>query len=374
MTAADLSPEYWREYGPFQHVRHLLIKYYLDGWFPKLALGTWAGRVLYIDTHAGRGRHSSGEIGSPLVALKALLEHQYRDGLLEKSEVRFFFIERNPDNLERLKAELNQNMPIPSGIYVDPRAGDAYSVLSNVVQSLRDSGSNMAPAFIFVDLYGFKVPGQLLAQLMAVGQRVELFVNVIWRELDMAIQQRQPQGHGMATALDGIFTDDRWRKIDGETPDERIGQAMCLLSDLIGAKWHTHFRMTTGGSATRYVLLHLTNHDAGRDLMKECMWRVAPGGDFEIRQCDDPKQPLLITPEPDLAPLREWVLGRLRNKPYGKDELQRELLREPWRVKHLNDVLRVLRSDGKIDQSSGTISLTVSPWLPGLDGGSERIE
>ena len=367
MTTADLSPDYWLEYGPFQHVKHRLIKHYLDGWFPKLALGTRAGRVLYIDTHAGRGRHSSGEIGSPLVALKALLEHQYRDRLLEKSEVRFFFIERNPENLECLKAELKGNMTIPAGVYVDPRAGDAYSVLSSVVQSLRDSGSSMAPAFIFVDPYGFKVPGQLLAQLMAVGQRVELFVNVIWRELDMAIQQHQPQGHGMATALDGIFTDDRWRTIDGETPDERIGQAMHLVSDLIGAKWHTHFRMTTGGSATRYVLLHLTNHDAGRDLMKECMWRVAPVGDFEIRQCDDPKQPLLITPEPDLAPLREWLLDRLSNRPYGKDELHRELRAAPWLVKHLNEVVRVLRGHGQIDQSSGVISLTASPRLPGLN-------
>ncbi len=55
----------------------------------------------------------------------------------------------------------------------------------------------MPPALALkvIDPYGFKVPGQLLAQLMDVGQQVELFVNVIWRELDMAIQQRKPPGH-----------------------------------------------------------------------------------------------------------------------------------------------------------------------------------
>ena len=171
----------------------------------------------------------------------------------------------------------------------------------------------------------------------------------------------------MATVLDDIFTDDRWRTIDGETPDERIGQAMHRLSNVIGAKWHTHFRMTTGGSATRYVLLHLTNHDAGRDLMKECMWRAAPGGDFEIRQCDDPRQPLLITPEPDLAPLRKWVLERLRKRTYEKDELQTELRSEPWLVTHLNKVMKLLVRDGEIDRASGTISRTASPRLPGED-------
>jgi len=36
MTTADLSPDYWLEYGPFQHMKHRLIKHYLDGWFPKL--------------------------------------------------------------------------------------------------------------------------------------------------------------------------------------------------------------------------------------------------------------------------------------------------------------------------------------------------
>ncbi len=363
MTTADLSPQYWSEYGPFQHAKHSLIKRYLDGWFPKLA--TWAGRVLYIDTHAGRGRHFSGELGSPLVALDTLLSHSYRDPLLNRSEVRFFFIERDSDNLERLKNELSQIGDLPSGVHVDTCVGDACHVLSGVVQGLLESGDEMAPAFIFVDPYGFQVPGTLLAQLMTAG-RVELFVNVIWRELDMAICQRKPPGHGIATRLDDIFASDSWRQIDGETPDERMDQAMSLLSRAIGAQWHTYFRMSSGGSATRYVLLHLTNHDAGRELMKECMWATAPGGDFEIRQCDDPKQPLLITPEPDLEPLRQWILARLRDRAYGRDELKRELRSQPWLVTHMNKVLKRLLRAGEIDRSDGTISLTTSPRLPGL--------
>ena len=49
---SDPNPSYWEQYGPFQHVKHELIRCYLNGWFPKL--GTWARRVLYVDTHAGR--------------------------------------------------------------------------------------------------------------------------------------------------------------------------------------------------------------------------------------------------------------------------------------------------------------------------------
>lgn len=361
MTLADPSPEYWQEYGPFQHVKHRLIKHYLDGWFPKL--GTWAGRVLYVDTHAGRGRHSSGHAGSPLIALDTLLRHSYRDELLRTSEVRFIFIERDPDNLNRLEAERKKFGALPSGVHVDMRAGDAYQILSGTLQHLQRSGANMAPAFIFVDPYGFKVPGDLLAQLMAAG-RVELFVNVIWRELDMAIRQNQPPEHGLARTLDGLFQGDSWRAIEGDTADERMDRVLRLLSDKIGAEWHTCFRMSSGGRATRYLLLHLTNHDQGRDLMKECIWRVAPGGDFEIRQSDDPKQPLLIQPDPDLSPLQTWLLERLHQRPYAQRELRQELRSTLWLPSHLNQVARHLVKAKEIDEAAGLLSVPANQRLP----------
>ena len=111
----------------------------------------------------------------------------------------------------------------------------------------------MAPAFIFVDPYGFKVPGDLLGELLNAG-RVELFLNVIWRELDMAIRQQRDSGHGLAIALDAIFAGDDWRRIEGETPNERMNQAVELLGNRIGARWHTYIRMTSGGTATGAAL------------------------------------------------------------------------------------------------------------------------
>ena len=148
---SDPNPAYWEQYGPFQHVKHELIRCYLNGWYPKL--GLWARRVLYVDTHAGRGRYESGDPGSPVLALQTLLRHSHRDKLLDASEFNFLFIERDPANLAALEAELSQLKPFPAR------------------------------------------------------------VNVV-----------------------------------------------------------------TGGQATRYVLLHLTNSDDGRDLMKECAWSVSPAG------------------------------------------------------------------------------------------------
>ena len=55
---SDPNQDYWDDYTTFQQVKHDLIRCYLNGWYPKL--GFWAGRVLYVDTHAGRGKYESG--------------------------------------------------------------------------------------------------------------------------------------------------------------------------------------------------------------------------------------------------------------------------------------------------------------------------
>lgn len=68
----------------------------------------------------------------------------------------------------------------------------------------------------------------------------------------------------MAATLDEIFAGDRWRTVDGDSPGERMDGVVQLLSDTIGTRWHTYIRMSSGGTATRYLLLHLTNHDQGR--------------------------------------------------------------------------------------------------------------
>ncbi|MFV2045518.1 MAG: three-Cys-motif partner protein TcmP, partial [Anaerolineales bacterium] len=53
--------------------KHKVLRGYLDAWFP--ILGTWSGRILFIDGFAGPGEYRGGEQGSPQIALDALLKH-----------------------------------------------------------------------------------------------------------------------------------------------------------------------------------------------------------------------------------------------------------------------------------------------------------
>lgn len=94
----DPNPDYWDSYTNLQRVKHDLIRRYLGGWFAKL--GSWSGRVLYVDTHAGRGRHMGGELGSPLVALKTLLTHSHRARLLGSCEFVFYLSATNRTSMD----------------------------------------------------------------------------------------------------------------------------------------------------------------------------------------------------------------------------------------------------------------------------------
>jgi three-Cys-motif partner protein len=345
---SDPNPAHWDQYGPFQHVKHNLIRCYLGGWYPKLS---WSGRVLYVDTHAGRGVFETGDPGSPLVALRTLLEHSHRDNLLAASEYNFLFIERDPENLAMLNGEIDRLKPLPPRVNVDTSEGDAFGKLSSVLADLRRDGQRMSPAFLFVDPYGFKIPGRVLADLMNAGDRVELFINIMWRELDMLVQQRPPLNTPHANTLDEIFASGEWRhEITGATPEDRLDQAVRLLARAIGARWWTSaVRMSTGGATTRYALLHLTNSDKGRDLMKSCSWSIFPAGQFLVRKSDNPDQQVLFEPEPDLTPVRAWVIEKLKVKARHWQDLHEAIRSEIWLEKHLNEVVRALKAEGVID-------------------------
>lgn len=276
------------------------------------------------------------------------------------------FIEHDADNVDVLKRKASALGDLPDRVCVTVSAEDCYTQIEAMLQRLEYCGKRIAPAFAFVDPYGFNVPGALLSRLLRAG-RVELFVNVIWRELDMAISgELVNPGSRMSETLDLIFDGDRWRQIDpSRNFDERADQTIDLLKDVYGAEWVTSVRMLGKNNATRYILAHFTNHDGGRDLMKECVWKICPEGGFYARRSDNPNQTRLIVPEPDLAPLGRWLRSKLKNGPRRWSELTDALRSELWLNKHLSLVVREFRKDKRIVATAykGRFSKKADPLL-----------
>lgn len=337
--------KYWDDYSNLQDVKQKLIKYYLQGWFPKLAFGQLGNKVLYFDTHAGKGEYAQGQLGSPLTALTTLIEHDSRDRLLGKCEVLFYFIEETKENFDALVLNLGK-LNLPSNVKVYKDCGNCFQIMNNLVESMKKRNATMAPSFIFIDPFGFKIPGELLKNLLSF-RGVELFVNIIWRELDMAM--RGEHGKAMEETVSEIFCGEEWRTVVcSEDFNERAEQSVNLLKEKLGAKWGTYIRMRGDNGVTRYLLLHLTNHDSGRDLMKDCIWKVCPDGGFDARKSDSIYQYQLITPEPNLKELELWVIDKLSKRSMRWKELVEELRFELWRSPHLTKVLGKMRAEKRI--------------------------
>ena len=92
---------------------------------------------MYLDTHAGRGKHVAGQTGSPVMAIDTLLSHTYRDRILQKSEVMFFLIEHDPENVDLLRAEVAALGKLPRRIQVHISCDDCFSQMEKSYRTSR---------------------------------------------------------------------------------------------------------------------------------------------------------------------------------------------------------------------------------------------
>src|SRR5688572_7872743 len=83
---------------PPTRAKHAILRRYLQAWTPILSLGGFP-TIAYVDGFAGPGIYAGGEDGSPIIALKAALEHKERI----KATVLFLFIEEHADRAATLK-------------------------------------------------------------------------------------------------------------------------------------------------------------------------------------------------------------------------------------------------------------------------------
>ena len=340
----DDNPDYWEDYNNLQRVKHELLKRYLGGWFPILA--SWSGRIIYIDCHAGRGKHDTGQKGSPLVALETLLNHRSLRQILNDCEIRFYFIEADAKNKDALAENLAAYRK-PPNVFVKVQYADFQEALQELVDRLNKRGTELAPAFVFVDPYGFKLPGKLLAQLKSF-ERCELFITFMWRWIDMAIRNPTQEEN-----MDALFGSPAWRDLtDIPEADERCEAAIRLLGRQIGGKYLTRVKMLGEHGEIKYVLIHTTGHPKGRELMLQAMWKICPTGGFRVRVNDNPDQEMLIQPTPDLEPLKDWLRKRYSGKTVSVDEIYSDLQSPEGGTSylrpHLHEVLKEFHRTGEL--------------------------
>src|SRR6266571_1095114 len=180
MTLPDSAPDKWimREHTK---VKLELLEKYLRGWIP--ILGKYHFRVLYVDGFAGRGQYTEVEGGSKITDGSPIRAMRVAQSM--KMRVREFvaiFIERDMGNYVNLrKTVLDEQSRCPD---VKPEIihGEFAKMIEEILDNVDKQGQALAPAFFFVDPFGFGgVPFKVIKRFMS-KRRTEVFLTFMSRD------------------------------------------------------------------------------------------------------------------------------------------------------------------------------------------------
>lgn len=336
---------------PHTKAKHDILRSYLGGWFPILAAHN--GRIVFLDGFAGPGIYDQGEEGSPVIAMKTLLDHGYLQNMTN-CEVVFVFCEKDAARLTSLREQVQKivtsHSPFPSNVKIEMH-GEAFSdAARGILNALSGTGTtqNLAPTFAFVDPFGFSgVPIALLRDLL-VFDRCELFVNLMVDHINRFATNPKVSQH-----MDELFGTQEYMAVQGVPSGQRVQFLHDLykrqLSTVCNFPFVQSFAMYGMNGHLSYYLMHGTRHVRGVELMKDAMWKIDPGSgsSFHDRLAG---MDVLFQPEPDFTPLIAALSQTFKGKTATIDVVERWVtLETPYRKAHLRkNALTPLEKSGRL--------------------------
>lgn len=346
---AKSSDNYYKDYNGLQYVKHQILSKYLDAWFQ--ILPRKFNKVIYVDTHAGRGRHETGDIGSPLVATSRLLITPLPEDVAEGTKVNLYFYELKQEYCDILESELAQ-LHTPDYVQVNqPICGDYEFHLSELLSKI-DNSVDRIPLFAFIDPFNCTLSMDLLRRIFNKPHR-ELMLNLMYLELRK--EAVQPQ---MSTRLDRIYGSDVWRScLEVENNMERARCFATVFAEQLGASYiQPPVEMWARGQI-KYFLIHATNSPLGYDRMKNAIWSVIKDGSYHATEEDRPEQTKLKVSELNLRPLRSRIEKFSNPENLNPDKVYKMLIKEysHFKLTHVRKVISLIFKDKQNEYGQQTL-------------------
>ena len=285
--------------SPHTGAKHAILNKYLGAWYPKMA--SWQNRLVFIDGFAGPGEYSKGERGSPVIALRAAIDHKHD---LSNCELLFLFVEEDNPRFTHLEATVKA-IPKPPHIQAHCIEGAFTDVMEQLFRRL--DGKPMAPALIMVDPFGVKGVTYQTIKRLAAYRSSELLISFMYESVTRWLDSPQFEPH-----LDAFFGTSDWRKAIQLHGSERRDFLTTLYVEQLRSAGLQHvrtFEMRDSGNRTEYFLIFGTHHKEGLNVIKQAMWAVDPSGQFQFSDFTDPNQPTLFAMEPDYRQLQNLIIA-----------------------------------------------------------------
>lgn len=156
-----------RDRPPHTAAKHQLLSTYLGAWFPIIA--KYNQHMVYYDAFSGPGQYKGNVDGSPMIALKTLIDH---DAFAAMSRTEFFFLFNEQDTVcaEYLAGLVSQfqetRKPWPKNVKVGITNTTFIELTTEMLDDLDSRNARLGPTFAFVDPVGVKAtPMSVLKRL-----------------------------------------------------------------------------------------------------------------------------------------------------------------------------------------------------------------
>ena len=256
----------------------MVLEHYMGAWLPIMT--RWNGRVLFIDAFAGPGEYLGGEPGSPVIALRSLIDHRAKNQI--RSEINYLFIERDGDRSDHLAQVLNGlGAQLPPNCNYEVIKSTFDETLTEVLDSIEEQRTNLAPAFVMIDPFGVSgTPMSVIGRILE-NPKSEVYISFMYREINRFKDHPNFEKH-----LDDLIGCSEWRQgIDMPDGKERKDFFFDLYRNQLrsnGAQYVIRFELYEGDQLV-YAIFFGTKSLDGCDKMKQAIWKVAPFGDFKFR-------------------------------------------------------------------------------------------
>ncbi len=270
--------------------------------------------VLYVDGFAGPGKYTGGEDGSPVIAIKAALQHSTEFQM----PIRYIFIELDGARFQSLQETLKpyqSQATLSYKVKIDPPIqGDCNAKLSEILEAHEKQGIIFGPALVFLDQFGYSaVPMKLITKIMKYPH-CEVFSYLEYKHLNRFISDTTKHAN-----IDASFGGPEWRDAIQLPPDQRdrflLEKYKSALASRGGAKYVHHFSMYDSKNQLLYWLFFCTGNIRGLEEMKDAMWRVDKTGAFRFSDRDDSNQQAMFL---NGGYTQEWLASELSSRLIGK--------------------------------------------------------
>ena len=304
----DADDTVW-DAAPHTLAKHRVYREYLSKWIPIMVQG-WGGDVTIAEGFAGPGIYRGGQPGSPVIALRTLLDDPQLRRRARK--LRFLFVEKMPRRAARLRSELEKAAePVPLselpkyGIDVDIATGSYDPTL---VELLDKHQAWERPMLVILDSWGGAVKLDLVRRI-AENPSSEVFITFEPQHFSRFAEAANTH-HG-----DTVFGDLAWREVAEQPSTAKNRWVIEKYRSSLADSGFPHvltFELVNNRGQSLFLIFG-TTHQRGLEKMKEAMWAVDPVHGVQYRDPADPNQQLLdIQPDPVTAPLQRELLLYLR--------------------------------------------------------------